>query len=337
MYILSNVDGIFRIRKMKKATIITCCYNGYEFIDRCFSCIINQTYPYIEFIFVDDGSTDGSLQKAESYRIQFANRGIEFILLTETNKGAGGATALALKYVTGDYVSNYDVDDILFPQSIERRVRFLDENETYSIVRTNGYKRNQDNTTLFLVNNNEEKEKEDIFYDLLLGRTNNWAGSYMVRSNALWRVYKDRQIYESRYGQNLQILLAVAYQNKSGFIDVPLMEYSYNPNSFTNGSRGLAFEKKKLLGFKDIRLSVLEKLGIYDERIFNLLDSYYLKLLMDLDLFYGDKDDFITLYGKLIEYEKPNYIYKYHYYLVKNLRIKAFYYRLLFIIKNVTK
>lgn len=322
---------------MKKVTIITCCYNGYEYIDRCFSCIINQTYPNIEFIFVDDGSTDGSLQKAESYRAKIANCGIEYILLTERNKGAGGATALALKYATGDYISNYDVDDILLPHSIERRACFLEENKTFSIVRTNGYKRKQDNSSVFLVVSNEEKKKENIFIDLLLGKTNNWAGSYMVRSDALWRVYKDRQIYESRYGQNLQILLAVAYQNKSGFIDEPLMEYSYNPNSFTNGCKGLAFEKKKLLGFKDIRLAILEKLRINDKHIFNMVESYYIKLLMDLDLLYGDKDDFIKLYDRLQEYETPDYIYKYHFYLTKNLKIKAFYYRVLLFVKNAIK
>ena len=55
---------------MKKAlvSIITPCYNMETVLHRLMDSIIAQTYRPIEFILVDDGSTDNSLSVAERYR-----------------------------------------------------------------------------------------------------------------------------------------------------------------------------------------------------------------------------------------------------------------------------
>ena len=301
---------------MKKVSLITCCYNGKDFIERCFSCILQQTYKNIEFIFVDDGSTDDSYNIAKSFKEKFEFEGIDFIALKETNKGIGGATAFALLHANGDYICNLDVDDILYPTSIEKRVLFLEDNPTYAIVRTNGYKVGKNIKQLF-VPNDAEKRKTDIFEEILLGRTNNWPGSYMVRSNKLWSIYKDKHIYDSRYGQNMQILLAVAYQNKSGFIDEPLMEYTFNPKSITNKKTTIDYQSRLLEGFKDIRISIMKKLGIVDSDLYTKLDTYYNRLFMDLALNYNDKQLYISNYNKFSKAQKPDLTYTYNYYRFK--------------------
>ena len=48
-------------------SIIVPCYNGEKFIDRCFNSILNQDYPYIQIIAVNDGSTDHSEQHVLSW------------------------------------------------------------------------------------------------------------------------------------------------------------------------------------------------------------------------------------------------------------------------------
>lgn len=243
---------------MQTVSVIICCYNGSKFINQCFFCLLNQTYKNIEAIFIDDGSTDQSYAIATSYIEKFSEAGMKLICLTQENKGAGGAAALGLTVATGKYICCYDIDDILYPTSLEKQVLFLEQNPSYDIVRTNGYRVSPNTNKSLFINNEEEKNKTDIFEDLLLGKTNNWAGSYMITSKALWNVYKDHKIIESRYGQNLQILLAVAYNNKSGFIDIPLMEYQFNPQSFTNQNKTLDYQLKNLQGFYELRKNVLD-------------------------------------------------------------------------------
>ena len=111
----------------------------------------------------------------------------------------------------------------------------------------------------------EEREKKitDLFAALTSGATNNWAGTYMVRTSVLFKTYTDRNIYPSRLGQNFQILLPVAYQNKFGYIDVPLMEYFIYKNSHSHTedleAQYLLMEKNAN-GWKDIYVHVLEKI-----------------------------------------------------------------------------
>ena len=311
---------------MDLVSVVVCCYNGIKYIDRCFSCILSQSYSKIEVLFVDDGSTDNSYQYALSYKRAFEDRGYSLKCFTQINKGAGGAAALGVLNAMGDYISCYDIDDILYPESIEKRVTFLKQHNDYAGVRTNGYMVSSDGKSRSLfVNNKDEKLKEDIFKDLLFGKTNNWSGSYMVRANALWNVYPDHHIIESRFGQNLQILMSVAYQNKIGFIDIPLMEYSYNPDSFTNNSKDLKSIIKNYEGYKGIRIDILKQLGINDRSLYNKLDECYLIIYMDLGLTFNDDVLFKNSYIKLNRMTKIPYIYSYYYYKNNNLLMSLFY------------
>ncbi len=49
----------------------------------------------------------------------------------------------------------------------------------------------------------------------------------------LFKFYPEREIYQSKYGQNLQLLLPLLYNKKCGFIDKPHMNYNQQENSLT--------------------------------------------------------------------------------------------------------
>ena len=69
------------------------------------------------------------------------------------------------------------------------------------------------------------KNKENVFNELFNGTTYLWPGTYMIRMNVLDKLYPDREIYPSRNGQNMQLVMMAAYVSKAGFIDIPLMKY----------------------------------------------------------------------------------------------------------------
>lgn len=195
----------------KLVSVIIPCYNGENFIDRCAMSIYVQEYSRIEIIFVNDGSTDNSKQIIYKWKDKFLKKKYSLIYVSQENRGLGGAINTGLKYVSGDYIILLDVDDELLSEAISDKVKYLEMHKDEDVVRANGWYIRHNGKSLFIYDQ-EEKEIQDMFSALLEAKTNNWAGSYMVRKSALFSFYPDRQIYESKYGQNLQMLLPLVYK-----------------------------------------------------------------------------------------------------------------------------
>lgn len=192
-------------------SIIVPCYNGEKFVDRCFNSILKQDYARIQIIAVNDGSTDQSEQRVLAWNDRFKNAGMQLVYIAQENKGPGGAINTGLKAVSGEFLSLLDVDDEFLESAISSRVAFLNEHKDVDVVRSNGWYNRKSGKNLFMYDD-AEKKIGDVFSALIVGKTNNWAGSYMVRTSALFAFYPDREIYQSRYGQNLQLLLPLTYQ-----------------------------------------------------------------------------------------------------------------------------
>ncbi len=265
------------------SSIVMCCYNGERFIHRSVSSILNQTYPYIELVFIDDGSTDGSLELIKSYVPIFESKGYVLTIHHQENQGLGYAAINGVEIAQGEFLSYLDVDDYLMPESIGMRVAVMVSNPDVNVVRTNAYKVQEEdiNKNTLLVNSEYEKNVDDLFEALLLGNVNNYAGTYMVRAKAIRDFYAGHEIPRSRYGQNLQLLLPSAYKAKSLFIDKPLMKYIIQNGSHSNPPQ--LREKVRLIPeYMGIRFRMLElfeienktdlKIRIKDEFIRRILD-----------------------------------------------------------------
>ena len=123
----------------------------------------------------------------------------------------------------------------------------------------------------------------------------------MVRAKELWRVYPERKMLTSRYGQNLQLLATVSYQNKSGFIDRPLMQYIANPFSFTNKDKSFERELELYDNFELIRVDILDFLNVDNLKLRSELRVYYLRLRLNLSMDFHRKDYFMKFYKTLHE------------------------------------
>lgn len=218
------------------STVVMCCYNSEHFLERSIGSILNQTYPKVELIVMDDGSSDGSLNKAKGYVPSFEKKGYFLKVYHQKNQGPGYAAINGLRYATGKYLSFLDSDDALLPTSIERRVKALEENPSINIVRTNGYKVYEGETTVqrLIVENDQEKSTQTLFDDIIVGTANNFAGTFMVRAEAVRKFYGNQPIPYSDYGQNLQLILPGAYHSQQFFVDEPLMEYYIYQNTHSH-------------------------------------------------------------------------------------------------------
>ncbi len=96
-------------------SVVIACYNGQKFLKRFFSCIENQTYKNLEVIFVNDGSTDDTLNLIR----EFCAKNTGYKVITIPNSGVGTAKSKGLELATGDYVTFCDCDDVFEPNHFE--------------------------------------------------------------------------------------------------------------------------------------------------------------------------------------------------------------------------
>jgi glycosyltransferase involved in cell wall biosynthesis len=84
-------------------SIITVTYNAVKWLERTVQSIINQTYPDIEYIIVDGGSTDGTIDIIRNYELQIMEK-YAFKWISEPDKGLYDAMNKGLKLATGNYI-----------------------------------------------------------------------------------------------------------------------------------------------------------------------------------------------------------------------------------------
>lgn len=107
-----------------KVSAVVPVYNGELFLPHILDSILAQTYPQIEMILVDDGSSDRTLQIAEAYREAFAVKGYEYHIVRAGHRNASAAINHGLPYVTGEFLIWPDSDDRLEKDSVEKEQHF---------------------------------------------------------------------------------------------------------------------------------------------------------------------------------------------------------------------
>ncbi len=114
---------------MKKVSVITPCYNSYDYLDKCFDCLINQTIGIenIEIIFVNDASTDNTTEKLNSFEALYPDSVL--VIHLDENVKQGGARNVALQYVSGEYIVFIDSDDWVDLGYLETVYNIVKEND----------------------------------------------------------------------------------------------------------------------------------------------------------------------------------------------------------------
>ncbi|MFZ1806773.1 MAG: glycosyltransferase [Cyclobacteriaceae bacterium] len=104
-------------------SVICLCYNHAQYVVEAIQSVIDQTYPTVELIVVDDASTDNSAEVIGDF---LKNRShIKFIQL-EQNLGNCTAFNKGFELSSGAYIIDLAADDILFPNRLEEGVKALE-------------------------------------------------------------------------------------------------------------------------------------------------------------------------------------------------------------------
>lgn len=137
-------------------SIITVCFNAAETIETTIKSIVSQTYKNIEYIVVDGGSVDGTLQILEHYRKHIS------VIVSERDEGIYDAMNKGIDLAQGDFIGIINADDWYEEDAIEKVVR-ISRNISENTGVISGQIRFIDGEQSFL---SKKKEMEQIWMEM---------------------------------------------------------------------------------------------------------------------------------------------------------------------------
>lgn len=104
-------------------SIVVPVYNAAFFLEDCISSLVTQTYRNLELVFVDDGSSDNSVEILSAWK----KRDARIKIITQKNSGVTCARKVGVDFSHGSWISFVDSDDILLENGIELLYRSISD------------------------------------------------------------------------------------------------------------------------------------------------------------------------------------------------------------------
>ena len=199
----------------KLVSVVIPCFNAQRWLKEAIDSCLQQTYPQIEIIVIDDGSTDNSLDIIKSY-----GRQIIWESFPE-NRGGCYARNRAFSLSKGEYIQFLDADDYILPEKIARQIDFLETTEADVVYGDWRHQLHLPDGTSTLEKIRISGEQEDILESLL---ANWWTAVASL-------LYKRSAIENSDgWDENLAVV-----QDKDFFISVVMngAKVAYQPGCYS--------------------------------------------------------------------------------------------------------
>jgi glycosyltransferase involved in cell wall biosynthesis len=113
-----------------KVSVVSTVYNGEPYFDRAIPGILGQSFPDFEFILVDDGSSDRSLEKLR----ELAQRDQRVRVFAPGRLGPAAAYNFGVAQATGEYIARQDFDDRSYSDRLRLQVALLDAHPEVGVV-----------------------------------------------------------------------------------------------------------------------------------------------------------------------------------------------------------
>lgn len=272
-------------KKKPAVSVLIAAYNAEKFLKVAVESALNQTYPDVEIVIINDGSTDNTAEVAKPY---LKNK--NFVYFEQPNSGISKARNKAFELSSGDYITFLDADDIDAPTKAEEEVNFLEKNPDYGVAycRVLSF---YDDEPEKIYEYNRPMPSGDIFRRLLRHQFIN-PGSVMMR----------REVFTSENGfspdfrdaEDWDLWRRISYRGiKFGFIDKPLHYNRMSKKSLSGFHNQVKMKKMNLISFERLfsKMTAEEKEKYGAEKIICLL-----KIKLGIaHLLLGEKSEALTV------------------------------------------
>ena len=243
-------------------SVIMPAYNAERYLEECLESVERQTYRDLEILFVDDGSTDGTLEIARSH----AESDPRIRVMTQRNQYAGVARNNGMAKAKGDYLLFLDSDDVFEPSMVELLVARAEETDADVVVCRSTAFDEGDGSTYPLSHALRGVDMDaTLSGDQLAGRLFQdfvgWPWDKLFRASF---VRKHGLRFQALRTTNdaFFVFMALALADRISFIDENCVRHRVNNAASLEGSRSKSFSNAVVAG-ESIR-SGLMKAGIYD-------------------------------------------------------------------------
>ena len=222
-------------------SIIVPIYGVEKYIRQCADTVLGQTYPNIQFIFVNDGTKDNSMQVLEELiEEKYQHIRPAILIVNKENEGLPAARRTGLEHATGDYILHVDSDDWIELDTAEKIAQKAMETDADLIC----FKVFKEEAKRTRVRGNREysiDEKDRFVRDIMTHK----AYGYTVNKCAKRSLYTDNKVYFAKYGMFEDVFLMtqlVYYAGSYAHIDAPF--YHYRRTNFESFTRQKRSEKR---------------------------------------------------------------------------------------------
>lgn len=115
---------------MPVVTIIIPVYQVKNYLERCVSSVLSQTFTDYEIVLVDDGSTDGSGEICDRYAAKYNN----IKVIHKENSGLSSARNAGLQLADSKYIMFVDSDDMIHSKTLETQISLLEDNSADCVI-----------------------------------------------------------------------------------------------------------------------------------------------------------------------------------------------------------
>jgi glycosyltransferase involved in cell wall biosynthesis len=188
-------------------SVIMSVYNAELYLESAIKSILNQTYKKIEFIIVNDGSTDGSIAIIRQYMKQDSR----IVLIDQENIGLTKSLNKALSVSNGQYIARQDADDESLDTRIETQLYYI-RKYSFDIVTSRALKKFKAVPHSFLLNLNKKNglKAGNLFVH----------GTFFGKKTTFLSIKYDE---EYTYAQDFKFILdCIKFSHKIGYIAQPL-------------------------------------------------------------------------------------------------------------------
>ncbi len=238
-------------------SIITVCFNSEKTIRSTIESVINQNYTEIEYIIVDGGSTDNTLNIIKEYQTSIHK------LISEKDEGMYDAINKGIKISKGEFVGILNSDDEFYSNdTISKITNFLNTNPQLDAIYGDIIFENKGKTIRHYSANNWNKNKFE------------WG--FMPPHPSF---YCKRELFFKLGFYRLDFEIASDYELLIRYLRISKINYSYFPNIIVKMKLGGKSTKNILANIKlNIEIKKACKLNGLNTNYFKLFSKYFTKI-----------------------------------------------------------
>ena len=271
-----------------KISVITPSYNQGKYIETTIQSILNQNYSNLEYIIIDGGSTDNSVNIIKKYEENLT------YWISEKDKGQSHAINKGLNRITGDIVTWINSDDQLLPHTLNKVVSYFEKHKEVSFI--------HGKTILFKENSNYEVIKGSnagfIPFAYLSGMCFSQPSSFFKTSLIKKLGVVNEKLH---FGMDYDLFVRFALNNSFLMVDDVFSKYLLHKNSKTMISNKNFADEWAMIFSKVLRSFDFTNTIIEDMKSLNLYqkkDDYY-SVSKQFDIEYLKKSFYCFLYFQI--------------------------------------